>query len=138
MRAHCGREKLNRGAWRTEMAAGGRSRPRRVFSGQRVMGALASAADKTMCALLRAAIVAYQMTVSPLLGKHCRFYPSCSHYILTAIERHGLLKGSFLGACRLMRCNGFFHGGYDPVPGDDALTHASPRGGQFNFLHKGW
>jgi putative membrane protein insertion efficiency factor len=101
------------------------------------MELVASAADKTARALLRIAIVTYQGTVSPLLGKHCRFYPSCSQYVLTAVDRHGLLKGLFLGVRRLMRCNGFFPGGYDPVPGDSALTHASQHGAQFNVFPKG-
>jgi putative membrane protein insertion efficiency factor len=101
------------------------------------MNTLASSAEKTACLLLRAAIVAYQAAISPLLGKQCRFYPSCSQYALAAVERHGLLKGLFLGACRLMRCNGFFHGGYDPVPGDDAVMNASPSGEADQRFSKG-
>lgn len=107
---------MNRRAWRMKMTVEKWYRARQIFSARRVMCVLASAADKTACALLRGAIIAYQKTVSPLLGKQCRFYPACSHYALTAIERHGALKGLFLGICRVMRCNGFFPGGYDPVP----------------------
>jgi len=59
----------------------------------------------------------YQWTVSPLLGPRCRFYPSCSQYALEAIERFGLLRGMGLGLWRLLRCNPWNHGGYDPVPG---------------------
>jgi hypothetical protein len=58
----------------------------------------------------------YQLTLSPLLGPRCRFYPSCSCYAHTAIERHGVWYGSALGCWRLLRCNPFSHGGYDPVP----------------------
>jgi len=113
------------------------ARRQQLFSGERVMETIASAAEKTACALLRFAIVAYQVIVSPILGKQCRFYPSCSHYALIAIERHGLFKGVFLGACRLMRCNGFFPGGYDPVPEDSAVTHALPGGVKTNVFSKG-
>jgi putative membrane protein insertion efficiency factor len=58
----------------------------------------------------------YQLAVSPLLGPRCRFHPSCSCYAHTAIERHGVLRGSWLGAKRLLRCHPFSEGGYDPVP----------------------
>lgn len=63
-------------------------------------------------------IRAYQLLLSPLLGPRCRFYPSCSCYAHTAIERHGALKGAWLGLCRLLRCHPFNKGGYDPVPDD--------------------
>jgi uncharacterized protein len=61
-------------------------------------------------------IRAYQLFVSPLLGPRCRFYPSCSCYAHTAIERYGALRGSWLGMRRLLRCHPFNAGGYDPVP----------------------
>lgn len=107
---------MNGRAWCMKMAGGGRCSMRRIFSARRIMRALVSVADKTACASLSAAIIAYQKAVSPLLGNRCRFHPACSHYALTALERHGLLKGLFLGARRLVRCNGLFPGGYDPVP----------------------
>lgn len=69
-----------------------------------------------MRALIRFLIRAYQLTVSPLLGARCRFYPSCSHYALEAIERHGVARGSWLAMRRLARCHPLCHGGYDPVP----------------------
>ena len=62
-----------------------------------------------------AAITAYQKLVSPLLPPSCRFTPSCSQYTLLAIEKHGLLKGGLMGAWRIMRCNPFSKGGFDPV-----------------------
>jgi putative membrane protein insertion efficiency factor len=46
----------------------------------------------------------------------CRYTPSCSHYTLQAIEKYGFLKGSWMGAKRILRCNPFFPGGHDPVP----------------------
>ena len=66
--------------------------------------------------LLMGIIRIYQLAVSPLLGPRCRFHPSCSCYALSAIERHGALRGSWLGTKRLLRCHPFSEGGYDPVP----------------------
>ena len=63
-----------------------------------------------------AAIRIYQATVSPGLGNVCRYAPSCSHYASEAIERHGLVKGAWLGMKRLLRCRPWGGSGYDPVP----------------------
>jgi len=57
----------------------------------------------------------YQRWVSPLLGARCKYYPSCSEYAVQAIGRYGILRGSVLATWRLLRCNPFSHGGYDPV-----------------------
>jgi uncharacterized protein len=57
----------------------------------------------------------YQLTLSPLLGARCRYHPSCSAYAMGAIARYGILRGSLLAGWRLLRCNPFSHGGYDPV-----------------------
>jgi uncharacterized protein len=65
----------------------------------------------------------YQLAISPMLGPRCRFYPSCSCYTHTAIERYGVWRGFWLGARRLLRCHPFAEGGYDPVP-DKRLTNA--------------
>jgi putative membrane protein insertion efficiency factor len=67
-------------------------------------------------------IRAYQIAISPLLGAHCRFYPSCSAYTHTAVERFGVMQGAFLGLRRLCRCHPLCPGGYDPVP-DEKLLH---------------
>ena len=48
-------------------------------------------------------------------GYHCKYYPTCSEYTLQAIEKYGILKGSFLGIKRIFRCNPFSKGGYDPL-----------------------
>lgn len=66
------------------------------------------------CALVT--IRAYQLTLSPYIGRQCRFYPSCSHYAMEAIERHGLLRGGKLALLRLGRCHPFHPGGVDLVP----------------------
>jgi putative membrane protein insertion efficiency factor len=60
-------------------------------------------------------IRAYQKFVSPLLPPSCRYHPSCSEYAVQAILKYGVLKGSFMGAWRIMRCNPFSKGGFDPV-----------------------
>jgi putative membrane protein insertion efficiency factor len=66
--------------------------------------------------LIRLVIRAYQLALSPLLGPRCRFYPSCSHYALEALEQHGLARGLWLALRRVGRCHPFHPGGVDPVP----------------------
>ena len=61
-------------------------------------------------------ISAYQHILSPYLPSSCRYSPSCSHYSQEAIERHGMLKGGWLGLKRLARCHPWGSRGYDPVP----------------------
>lgn len=58
----------------------------------------------------------YQRFISPVLPPSCRFTPSCSQYTLEAVDRYGVVKGSWLGARRLVRCHPFNPGGFDPVP----------------------
>jgi putative membrane protein insertion efficiency factor len=59
---------------------------------------------------------AYRVALAPLLGGHCRFWPSCSIYAQEAIRAHGAARGTFLAARRLLKCQPFHRGGYDPVP----------------------
>ena len=66
--------------------------------------------------LATAVIRFYQKFISPLLGPRCRYQPTCSHYMLEAITRYGVVKGGWLGFKRLLRCNPWSKGGYDPVP----------------------
>lgn len=58
----------------------------------------------------------YKKMISPLLGTHCRFYPTCADYTSQAIEKYGLLRGAGLGFKRLLRCHPFHAGGLDPLP----------------------
>lgn len=60
-------------------------------------------------------IKVYQKFVSPLLGRRCRFYPTCSEYAIKSIEVHGVIKGLFFSVLRILRCNPFCRCGYDPV-----------------------
>jgi uncharacterized protein len=57
----------------------------------------------------------YHISIAPFLPTECRYYPTCSAYMVEAIERYGVLKGMALGVKRILRCNPFFPGGYDPV-----------------------
>ena len=61
-------------------------------------------------------IRAYQLAISPMLGAHCRFYPSCSLYTHSAVQRFGVVRGTWIGVRRICRCHPFNDGGYDPVP----------------------
>jgi hypothetical protein len=66
-------------------------------------------------ALLVLPIRVYQRLVSPAIGPHCRYYPSCSEYAAQAVQRYGILRGLVLAGWRLLRCNPWSHGGFDPV-----------------------
>ena len=58
----------------------------------------------------------YQIVISPMIGPHCRFQPTCSNYTIEAIESYGLIKGLILGIRRISRCHPWHPGGLDPVP----------------------
>jgi uncharacterized protein len=62
-----------------------------------------------------APIVAYQRVISPALPRRCKYEPTCSAYAVQAIERYGILRGLVLAGWRVLRCNPWSHGGYDPV-----------------------
>lgn len=61
-------------------------------------------------------IKAYQYLISPLLQPSCRFTPSCSQYAIEVIQRHGVIRGSWFSIKRVLRCNPWHPGGYDPAP----------------------
>jgi len=70
--------------------------------------------------VVRQALIAlvrgYQVVLSPMMGGACRFEPSCSEYMIEALEVHGAVKGLLLGLWRILRCHPFGDHGYDPVP----------------------
>lgn len=68
----------------------------------------------------------YQVLLSPLMGGHCRFHPSCSRYAAEALHSHGAFRGSWLAARRLAKCHPFGSSGYDPVPPADNQPGPGP------------
>ena len=78
--------------------------------------ALGAALGRVVRTALVLAVRGYQVALSPLLPPACRYYPTCSHYAIEALERHGALRGSWLALRRILRCHPFRPGGYDPVP----------------------
>jgi len=73
---------------------------------------------RTIARLPALAIIAfvrlYQLTLSPIFGRQCRFQPTCSNYMIQAVEKYGAWKGAWKGVWRIIRCNPFCRGGYDP------------------------
>jgi putative membrane protein insertion efficiency factor len=61
-------------------------------------------------------IKVYQKTISPFFPSSCRFYPTCSHYAVEALQKHGFCKGIFMAVKRILKCHPFHPGGFDPVP----------------------
>jgi putative membrane protein insertion efficiency factor len=78
----------------------------------------------TPARLFVAPVRLYQRAISPALPPRCRYHPTCSAYAVEAVETFGILRGTVLAAWRLLRCNPFSHGGYDPVA---AQTVFRPR-----------
>ncbi len=80
-------------------------------------------------AALVGAVRVYQFTLRPFIGPHCRFEPSCSCYAIGALRAHGAAHGAALAAWRVLRCNPWTPGGYDPVPGTipDQSTQQRPQ-----------
>ncbi len=80
-------------------------------SGQPTPGGMARA----MQAVATAPIVVYQRLISPAIPRRCKYEPTCSRYAVDAIKEYGILRGAVLAAWRLLRCNPWSYGGYDPV-----------------------
>lgn len=70
--------------------------------------------DAVAAAVLIAGVIVYKCTLSPLLGRHCRFQPTCSGYFRQAVEKYGAVRGSLKGIARICRCHPWHPGGYDP------------------------
>jgi uncharacterized protein len=75
--------------------------------------------------LAAAPIVVYQRVISPAIPRRCKYEPTCSHYAVGAIREYGILKGLVLAGWRLLRCNPWSHGGYDPVEAQRVFRTAS-------------
>jgi uncharacterized protein len=90
----------------------------------RVLRALNAGANAVLIALIRV----YQYAISPMLGQRCKYYPSCSNYAIGALREHGVIRGIGLACWRLLRCNPFSNGGYDPVPPRHACNHHQHSG----------
>jgi putative membrane protein insertion efficiency factor len=90
---------------------------------------------KRAIATLRAGVIAllllpvrlWSRVISPALPPRCRYYPSCSRYAEEAIREHGPIRGTAMAAWRVVRCNPFSDGGFDPVPPRDSGRHAHPH-----------
>jgi hypothetical protein len=72
-------------------------------------------ATRVLRAVVTTPIIAYQKLISPAIPKRCKYEPSCSRYAVEAIRRYGILRGLVLAGWRLLRCNPWSYGGYDPV-----------------------
>jgi uncharacterized protein len=76
--------------------------------------------------LLALLVRLYQLTLRGAIGSHCRFEPSCSHYAIEALRTHGALRGTALATQRILRCNPWHAGGFDPVPPCCTSHHRTP------------
>jgi hypothetical protein len=73
-------------------------------------------------------IVLYQRLISPAIPRRCKYEPTCSRYAVEAIREYGILRGLVLAGWRLLRCNPFSHGGYDPVQAQRVFRIGNPNG----------
>ena len=85
-----------------------------------------SAPTRTLRKLVVLPIVVYQRVISPAIPRRCKYEPTCSRYAVEAVARYGVLKGIVLAGWRLLRCNPWSHGGYDPVEAQ-RLFAGAPR-----------
>ncbi|WP_254510711.1 membrane protein insertion efficiency factor YidD [Anatilimnocola floriformis] len=69
---------------------------------------------EAVSAVLIGCVRLYQIFLSPIFGRQCRFQPTCSHYYIGAVQKYGPIRGSLKGAWRICRCNPFCQGGFDP------------------------
>jgi len=79
-----------------------------------LFGRCARACDRAASAVLIGLVIVYKATLSPLLGRHCRFQTTCSAYFRQSVEKHGAVRGALKGIARICRCHPWHPGGYDP------------------------
>jgi uncharacterized protein len=82
---------------------------------------------RTLVSVITAPIRLYQLLISPALGPRCKYEPSCSAYAVSALRRFGVFRGAILAVWRILRCNPFSHGGYDPVEAQTLFRRAPHR-----------
>ena len=95
----------------------------RPANAEDVEGAVArSRARRVARAVAVAPIVVYQRLISPAIPRRCKYHPTCSRYAVDAIREYGILRGAVLAAWRVLRCNPWSYGGYDPVEAQRVFT----------------
>jgi uncharacterized protein len=92
-------------------------------------GSTSSPAGRIARGAVTAPIVLYQRVISPLIPRRCRYEPTCSRYAIDAVREFGILRGLVLAGWRLLRCNPWSHGGYDPVVDQRVFRTESDSGG---------
>jgi uncharacterized protein len=95
---------------------------------------MGSTATKIVRAVAVAPVVIYQRVFSPFLPRRCKYEPTCSHYAVDAIGEYGILRGAVLALWRLLRCNPWSYGGYDPVE-DQRLFEVGAGGSRSGRAH---
>jgi putative membrane protein insertion efficiency factor len=88
-------------------------------------GAVPGRTARAARSLVTAPIMVYQKAISPLIPRRCKYEPSCSRYAVDAVRQYGVLRGLVLAAWRLLRCNPWSYGGYDPVEAQHVFRSGS-------------
>lgn len=109
------------------------ARGRAAATGRVIVRAVAMAPRLVLIGLIRG----YQLTISPLLGQRCKYYPSCSAYGLQAVKTHGAVVGAALAAWRILRCNPWSYGGVDDVPAKGERLFTTRGFGRGDHDHAG-
>ncbi len=95
---------------------------------QKGLNNIFSAVQKGLVFLLIGLVKLYQAVLSPYLGKQCRYHPTCSHYMINALQEWGPFKGYWLGLRRIGRCHPWGDSGYDPVPQNPKRSFTKQKG----------
>jgi putative membrane protein insertion efficiency factor len=88
-----------------------------------------SPSARALRAVVTAPIIVYQRLISPAIPRRCKYEPTCSRYAVEAIKRYGILRGLLLAGWRLLRCNPWSYGGYDPVEAQRVFRTGTDTGG---------